>query len=82
MISHQIVLTAGLLALGALALLSGVWMWSFRTWLKARAILAPVAHGPEEPAGRNNAIAVRIDVADLRERVRRLEQIAAGIDMA
>lgn len=82
MISHQIVLTGGLLALGALALVSGVWMWSFRAWLDARAALTLTERQQEEPSMRANPIAMRIDVADLRERVRRLEQIAAGIDMA
>lgn len=71
----------GLFSLTGLAMLSGVWMWTFRTWLTHR---SPTAV-PEDKPGAASSLpyaGMRIDLADLRERIRRLEAIAAGIDMA
>lgn len=70
----------GLFSLAGLAMVSGVWMWTFRTWLQHR---SPA--GPSEAKAPNDGVpyaGMRIDLADLRERIRRLEAIAAGIDMA
>jgi len=71
----------GLFSLAGLAMLSGVWMWTFRTWLLHR---NPGGAQPEKPATADGMpyASMRIDLADLRERIRRLEAIAAGIDMA
>jgi hypothetical protein len=60
-----------------LAMLSGLAAWSWSGWLrlKARELDRP------QPAGDLPAISQRIDLADLKERIRKLEAIAAGVDL-
>jgi hypothetical protein len=67
-----IVIAAGSLA--GLAIVGGIAAWCWKGWLDLkRAELGGAARG-------NSAIGNRIDVADLKERVRKLEAIAAGVD--
>lgn len=63
-------------ALLGLATLSAVFAWSWKAWLDLR------RHALDQNAGRGDvpAIANRIDLADLRERIKKLEAIAAGVD--
>ena len=70
-----LVLTLG--ALAALGMIAGVWMWSWRQWLNLRRLelVQDRALGQPTPAGN------RIELADLKERVRKLEAIAAGVDL-
>lgn len=68
-----LILTGG--ALIALAVLAGAGTWAWSRWLAhKRHELGHVqpAHAP---------VAGRIEIADLRERVRKLEAIAAGVDL-
>ena len=71
--------TIGMIALSCLiglgcATIAG--LKAFRTWIEyKRYELAQVSHDPELPITGN-----RIELADLRERVKKLEAIAAGID--
>ncbi|WBX85069.1 hypothetical protein [Sphingosinicella microcystinivorans] len=68
-----IVITAG--AILGLGLLAGIAAWCWKGWLELkRAELGSVR------AAANPAVSGRIDVADLKERVRKLEAIAAGVD--
>lgn len=70
-----IVLVAG--ALVGLAMLAGAGVWSWGCWValkRAELARAPVADTPHPVAG-------RIELADLRERVRKLEAIAAGVEL-
>lgn len=66
-------------ALAGLAMLIAGGLAGWRGWLeleRARIGAGPDARGaPPSPAG------ARIELADLRERVRKLEAIAAGIDL-
>ena len=66
----------GLAMLGALA----AWSWSGWLRLKTRELerrgASPGSAGDELPA-----IGQRIDLADLKERIRKLEAIAAGVDL-
>ena len=70
---------SGLLALGLIAVVAA---WSWRGWLQLRrheldlTLGRPARSGAELPA-----VANRIDLADLRERVKKLEAIAAGVDI-
>lgn len=61
----------GLTMLGTIA----AWGWSGWLRLKTRELDARPS-GPELPA-----VSQRIDLADLKERIRKLEAIAAGVDL-
>ena len=63
--------------LAGLALLGGFAAWGWAGWLKlkTRELEARPA-GAELPA-----VSQRIDLADLKERIRKLEAIAAGVDL-
>jgi hypothetical protein len=53
----------------------GAWAWS--GWLKLR-------HHQIDRAGNDHALPLvgeRIDIADLKERIRKLEAIAAGVEL-
>ena len=65
----------GIAALAAIALAGQLFLRAFRDWIAyKRYELAERVDGELEPAGG------LIELADLRERVRKLEAIAAGID--
>ncbi len=70
--------------MAALALISIVSLKGWRDWIALKRFeLESFAGGqpaPSEPASTRDA-ASRIDLADLRERVRKLEAIAAGVDL-
>ena len=67
--------SAGLAGLGmvTVATLSG-----WRGWLQLKREALVQAHEPEPPIANAGA---RIEIADLRERIRKLEAIAAGVDL-
>ena len=67
-----IVIAAGTLA--GLAMIAGIAAWCWKGWLD----LKRAELGGGERA--SPVIGNRIDVADLKERVRKLEAIAAGVD--
>ena len=76
-----LIATAALLGLVVLAV-SALKGW--RGWLELKARELDQARGYEEPkpgAGISGGGAARIELADLRERVRKLEAIAAGVDL-
>ncbi len=58
-----------------LAIAGGLSLIGWRDWLSVRRLQIGRAVEPEPSAG------ARIELADLRERVRRLEAIAAGVDL-
>ncbi len=65
-------------SLTGLAMLSAVCAWSWKAWLDLR------RHALDRDpryAGDVPAVANRIDLADLKERIRKLEAIAAGVDL-
>lgn len=74
------ILTVSIAALGGLAMLTQAGLSGWRGWLDLqRSALAGEQHrdlaAAPAPAG------TRIELADLKERVRKLEAIAAGIDL-
>lgn len=70
-----IVLTLGALAALAMISLAGARGW--RQWLALKR--EELAHA--QPVERHGPVAGRIELADLRERVKKLEAIAAGVDL-
>jgi len=63
--------------LAAIALVASVGLKGFRAWLDLkRAELDVHRQGPAAPSTNN-----RIEIADLKERIRKLEAIAAGVDL-
>lgn len=59
-----------------LALLAGVWTWSWRNWLLLKRHELDAARPAAGPT-----VGSRIELADLRERIRKLEAIAEGVDI-
>ena len=69
-----IVLTIG--ALAAVAMLAGAGAWGWGRWLALKRLELG-----RDRSGDGPPVAGRIEIADLRERVRKLEAIAAGVDL-
>lgn len=67
----------------ALALMGAVWAWSWKGWLdlKRQQLDATGATRPTDELAPVAQIGNRIELADLRERVKKLEAIAAGVDL-
>ena len=76
-----LIASAALLGLGVIAA-SALKGW--QGWLELKARELDQARGYDEPRHQNGGPgngAARIELADLRERVRKLEAIAAGVDL-
>ena len=74
-------LTTAAIALTALTIVSLVALRGWRDWIQLKreeraAGHAPLAHDPTVPHAGS-----RIEIADLKERLRKLEAIAAGVDL-
>ncbi len=76
--SLVILSTATLLGL---AVLAAVFAWSWKAWLDLRRHALDTHSGRPGYGGDVPYVANRIDLADLRERIRKLEAIAAGVDL-
>lgn len=75
MIALDSILAIGAVALAGLALATLGLLKAWQGWLELKRLeLGHPAERPRSPAGG------RIELADLRERVRKLEAIASGID--
>jgi hypothetical protein len=64
-------------ALLGLVVIAATTLKGWQGWLELKRTELERAHGPAEPG----TGAARIEVADLKERVRKLEAIAAGVDL-
>lgn len=73
--SLLVVSTASLFGLG---LLGGFAAWAWTGWLRLRH--AELDTGRRSSERDLPAVGQRIDLADLKERIRKLEAIAAGVD--
>lgn len=71
-------LTMAVTTLTAIALLSVVGLKGFTGWLDLKRAELDTMRGHDTPAP--NATN-RIEIADLKERIRKLEAIAAGVDL-
>lgn len=78
--SLMLYLGMGLTALAATTVLGLIGLKGFTAWLDLKRAQIASAIG-DDVAVATPTIGQRIDVADLKERVRRLEAIAAGVDI-
>lgn len=62
-------------SLAGIGLVGGFAAWGWSGWLRLRAHEIAIDRGDDLPA-----IGHRIDLADLKERIRKLEAIASGVD--
>ena len=80
MLDLQTTLIVALTSLALVGMTGALFAWCFRGWLDVKRLeLSGAAPAPREK-GDGSAMS-RIEVADLKERVRRLEAIAAGVDL-
>ena len=63
-------------SLAGLGMIAGFGAWAWTGWLRLRAREIDALRG----GGDLPAIGQRIDLADLKERIRKLEAIAAGVE--
>ena len=77
MTEPQSILAVALAALAATAILARSALIGWRGWLDLQRHLVEVRRAESAPP----SAASRIEIADLRERVRKLEAIAAGVDL-
>jgi len=70
-------LTVSIAALGGLAMLTNAGLAGWRGWLD----LQRSTHAGASDMPQQASAGARIELADLRERIRKLEAIAAGIDL-
>ena len=77
---HSLVVLS-LSSITGLGLLAAAAAWSWRGWLQLRRHELDLTLGLRGPRTELPAVANRIDLADLRERVKKLEAIAAGVDL-
>lgn len=66
-------------ALAAVAIVTGAMLKGWRDWLALK--IRELDRQPREIEGSSSAGAARIELADLKERIRKLEAIAAGVDL-
>lgn len=80
LLDPTIILTAGILVAVIVVVGAGLRAWQGWLDLKRRELeLAPAGRGGvEETAGLGTA---RIELADLKERIRKLEAIASGVEL-
>jgi hypothetical protein len=77
MLNEPLLTTASLLASVAIVTLASLRGWQGWLTLKTREL---DLHRPAEEHGSGSGMA-RIEIADLKERIRKLEAIAAGVDL-
>ena len=74
----NIILTVSLAALVGMAMLVGAGLSGWRGWLALKQ--HELDHGPA-PTATTPSAGARIEIADLKERIKKLEAIAAGVDL-
>jgi hypothetical protein len=67
-------------SLAGLGLVGGFAAWAWAGWLRLRAREIDFMRDQTSPHGDMPAVGQRIDLADLKERIRKLEAIASGVD--
>ena len=75
----QLTLTLAAATLAGLAMLVGAALAGWRGWLHLKQL--ELASGHDAPAPLAPSAGARIEIADLKERIRKLEAIAAGVDL-
>ena len=72
--------TAAAIALTALSIVSLVALRGWRDWIQLKREELAICHSVGQDPAVPNA-GSRIEIADLKERLRKLEAIAAGVDL-
>jgi hypothetical protein len=80
MIDPNFYVTVAVSGLAGLAMLVTAGLSGWRGWLALKRQELGARGGDETPPAPGNAGA-RIEIADLKERIRKLEAIAAGVDL-
>lgn len=78
MIDPNIYITVATATLAGVAMITTAGLSGWRGWLALKQSQLDQAHGPAAPAATAGA---RIEIADLKERIKKLEAIAAGVDL-
>jgi len=71
-------ITLSLTALGGVAIICGTTLAGWRGWLRLKTVELDKAPDRSPPP---NTVNTRIELADLKERLRKLEAIAAGVEL-
>jgi len=72
---------AAAVALTALSIISLVALRGWRDWLQLKREELAAGHGPLAQGPGVSHAGSRIEIADIKERLRKLEAIAAGVDL-
>lgn len=78
MTDPYVTLTLSVAAVTGLAMVTGAGLVGWRGWLRLKRLELDQLH-PQRPAP--TGAGARIEIADLRERIRKLEAIAAGVEL-
>jgi len=76
-----IAMTTPVTTLGALLVVAAAALKGWQGWLALKTHELEQRRGPPEMEGGSREGAARIELADLKERIRRLEAIANGVDL-
>jgi hypothetical protein len=68
-------------ALVGLLVVAGATLKGWQDWLALKSRELESGRGPREIEGGAREGAARIEIADLKERIRKLEAIASGVDL-
>ena len=79
MIEPNVYITLALASLGGLAMIVGAGLAGWRGWLSLRRLELDHAQDGRMPV--TVSTGSRIEIADLKERIKKLEAIAAGVDL-
>lgn len=77
--SQELLIAAS--ALVGLLVVAGTLLKGWQEWLALKTRELDTHRGPVEIEGGAREGAARIEIADLRERIRKLEAIASGVDL-
>jgi len=79
MIEPNVYITLALASLAGLAMIVGAGLAGWRGWLSLRRLELDHAQDGRMPV--TVSTGSRIEIADLKERIKKLEAIAAGVDL-
>ncbi len=79
MIEPNVYITIALASLAGLGMVVAGGLAGWRGWLSLRRMELDQAHDTGMPM--TNTAGARIEIADLKERIKKLEAIAAGVDL-
>jgi hypothetical protein len=81
MADPQLYLSLAVAALSGLAMLTWATLNGWRSWLQFKQQQLEAQSGNTFVPGAPPSAGTRIEIADLKERIRKLEAIAAGVDL-